>query len=125
MLKLLLVKAPQFQDIQTKILKSFEKRVSLQELLPHGDLCLKLIQENEDFRSYFVEVVGRNFDGDCDIDVIDNLAELLCKIVFNCDKNIATNVLENIDNCIETPFYKDEVRNCLIVKIDEHNRNKI
>ena len=125
MLKLLHVKAPQFVDIQKKILNSFSTNVSLLEIPPHRDLCLKMIEQNEHFRSYFVDAVGGHFkEEDSNLFVMEKLADLLSRLVLNCDKNVATHVLEDIDNSIEIPFYKDELRNCLIVKIDERIKGK-
>ena len=48
---------------------------------------------------------------------IERVTDLLCAIIFNCDKNISEKILNGVESSLENEFYRGLLLNSLVVKI--------
>ena len=117
-LRLLLVESQEFQSIQQDILVRLGQHSLVEQRIPTNQVYSKLIDKSEDFRKIMLKEIVTLFNKDeVSIETVDLVSDLLCEIIYNCDKDIAREFLNNLEIGIDNAFYKDELRNNLHVKV--------
>ena len=113
-LRLLLVESQEFLSIQQDILVRLGQHSLVEQSIPTNQVYSKLIDKSEDFRKIMLKEIVTLFNKDeVSIETVDLVSDLLCEIIYNCDKDIAREFLNNLEIGIDNAFYKDELRNNL------------
>ena len=122
-LKFLLLQDPIFQGLQSTLTSSLQTYLTAEELLKcRPDLTAALLTSSPVFRAVLDTKLIRYLNRtELDILSLEEVAEYLCALVKNCDKETSENFLEKVENNINVVFVKEELINFMTVKIKLRN----
>ena len=119
LLSVLTVENDEFSDIHRRILSRMETSWSLDNLQSDFKTIVKLINDREDFRTVFLNIVKKSFARKDDVseETLEKISNNLGDIIRNCDRDVSKHILRKIESFIEIPFYRDELKNMLIINL--------
>ena len=122
-LKFLLLQDPIFQGLQSSLASSLQTYLTAEQLLDcRPDLTAALLTSSPVFRAVVQTKLIRYLNRpELDILSLEEVAEFLCALVKNCDKETSENFLEKVENNINVVFVKEELINFMTVKIKLRN----
>jgi len=118
-LRLLLLDCHEFESLQRNLMKNVANTfIRSESFKKYQSFIASILVKKADFRTCIINVVSQSLNNSDNIDeVLEIVSELLCEALQNCDFETSSSILQKLEDSIEAPFYKDELKNRLIVKI--------
>ena len=123
LLTLLSYDRQELSHIQKQIVNSLNRNIQLLEIKScTSTMILSLVNRRTDIRTmFFNEIVSLarkiNIPESDEEHVMDKVSGWLRDVVCQCDKEVSKELLRKVEASIDVEFYKDELRNQLIVKL--------
>ena len=123
LLTLLSYDRQELSHIQKQIVNSLNRNIQLLEIKScTSTMILSLVNRRTDIRTmFFNEIVSLarkiNIPESDKEHVMDKVSGWLRDVVCQCDKEVSKELLRKVEASIDVEFYKDELRNQLIVKL--------
>ena len=123
LLTLLSYDRQELSHIQKQIVNSLNRNIQLLEIKScTSTMILSLVNRRTDIRTmFFNEIVSLarkiNIPESDKEHVMDKVSGWLRDVVCQCDKEVSKELLSKVEASIDVEFYKDELRNQLIVKL--------
>ena len=115
----------ELSHIQKQIVNSLNQNIQLIEINScPSSMIMSLVNRRTDIRTmFFNEIVSLarkiNIPESDEEDFMDKVSGWLSEVVCQCDEEVSKELLRKVESSIDVEFYKDELRNQLIVKIRE------
>lgn len=123
LLTLLSYDRQELSHIQKQIVNSLNRNIQLLEIKScTSTMILSLVNRRTDIRTmFFNEIVSLarkiNIPESDKEHVMDKVSGWLRDVVCQCDKEVSKELMSKVEASIDVEFYKDELRNQLIVKL--------
>ena len=123
LLTLLSYDRQELSHIQKQIVNSLNRNIQLLEIKScPSTMILSLVNRRTDIRTmFFNEIVSLarkiNIPESDEEHVMDKVSGWLRDVVCQCDKEVSKELLRKVEASIDVEFFKDELRNQLIVKL--------
>jgi len=120
--RLLLLECHEFESLQRNLMKNVVQSFTRSDLFEiYKSLIARIIVEKPEFRTLALKLLSQCLHTSDNVEEsIEILSDLLFEALQNCDLETSSDILQKFENLIETPFYKDELRNRLVVKISQN-----
>ena len=112
----------EFGDLQNKIFNILARNRHLLNVdtLSTESFTNILITRNElteRFLPLVISQISSTVNSTESEECIERVSDLLCAIIYNCDKNISEDILHQVESSLDNEFYKGLLLNSLVVKV--------
>jgi len=118
MLGALLVNDEQFRNIQQKIVEQVTYSMNLEKLeILDKEVLAEVVGRKQEILKVVVKVITETLENDDSLEIIERVAELLKSLVSHCKYSVGRDLLGKIEMGIRTRFVREELTNCLAVRV--------